>query len=435
MFLLSYGLSFAWTKRPALAGLALAIVLSALVMATRWHQDWGDSEGTYALTARSLLNGGDLYGDVVVAQPPVLFVVGAGVLAIGDSLEVLRAVMVALQLLALALLAAAVWRMTRSQWAVALTPPLGVLLPWTVHQQGSFQPEALALPCLAGALVLAARRRGSGWAGAFLAIAVGTKLPMAIPALFGVWAATDRRAAAAGFAATLMVLGAVSLAVFGDGVVNYTVLAQLEVGRHAVRPMAGVGVQAAWNLTPLALGCLAAAVAWRRGWRPCDPQQWRVAVALGAGTMLTLASITKVGTSLSVMPPVEALLLPVAMTGAAAWLKGATLRRALAAVGLVAFLLAQSVSLLADPRNGGVVFLRPFSPPAWGLALTRREVDAQVSALQRCPSTLPSSQDPAVTFRAHRRMPGGQPDLFLPVRARRLAGVAKRVADDWRRCP
>ena len=334
MFLLSYGLSFAWTKRPALAGFALAIVLSALVMATRWHQDWGDSEGTYALTARSLLNGGDLYGDVVVAQPPVLFVVGAGVLAIGDSLEVLRAVMVALQLLALALLAAAVWRMTRSQCAVALTPPLGVLLPWTVHQQGSFQPEALALPCLAGALVLAARRRGSGWAGAFLAIAVGTKLPMAIPALFGVWAATDRRAAVAGFAATLMVLGAVSLAVFGDGVVNYTVLAQLEVGRHAVRPMAGVGVQAAWNLTPLALGCLAAALAWRRGWRPCDPQQWRVAVALGAGTMLTLASITKVGTSLSVMPPVEALLLPVAMTGAAAWLKGATFRRALAAVGL-----------------------------------------------------------------------------------------------------
>lgn len=435
MFSLSYGLSFPWSKRPALAGLALAIVLSALVMATRWHQDWGDSEGTYALTARSLLNGGDLYGDVVVAQPPVLFVVGAGVLAIGDSLEVLRAVMVALQLLALALLAAAVWRMTRSQWAMALTPPLGVILPWTVHQQGSFQPEALALPCLAGALVLAARRCGSGWAGALLAIAVGIKLPMAIPALFGVWAAADRRAAAASFAATLVVLGAVSLAVFGDGVVNYTVLAQLDVGRHPARTMAGVGVQAAWNLTPLALGCLAAAVAWRRGWRPCDPQQWRVALALGTGTMLTLASITKVGTSLSVMPPVEALLLPVAMTGAAAWLKGATLRRALAALGLVAFLLAQSVSLLAAPRSGGVVFLRPLSPPAWGIALTRREVDAQVSALQRCSRTLPSSQDPAVTFRAHRRMPGGQPDLFLPVRAKRLAGVAKRVADDRWRCP
>jgi hypothetical protein len=413
----------------------LAVGLSALVMALRWHQDWGDSEGTYALTARSLLSGGDLYGEIVVAQPPVLFVVGAGVLAIGDSLELLRAVMVALQLVSLALLATAVWRMTRSRWAMALTPPLGVLLPWTVHQQGSFQPEALALPCLAGALVLAPRGRGSSWAGALLAIAVGIKLPMAIPALLGLWAAADRRGAVAGFAVTLAVLGTTSLAVFGSGVVDDTVLAQLEVGRHAPRLMAGVGLQAAWNLAPLALGILAAAVAWRGGWRTCDPRQGRVAVALGAGTALTLASVTKVGTSLSVMPPVEAMLLAPAITGAAVWLQGATLRRVAIAAALAALLLAQSVSLLADPRRGGAVFLRPLSPPAWGIALTRREVDARVSALERCPRALPSSQDPAITFRAHRQMPGGQPDLFLPVRARRLADVARRVADDRRRCP
>lgn len=430
---LSYQVSLAW--RALLVGLGLAVTLSALLMAVRWHQDWGDSEGTYALTARSLLNGGDLYGEVVVAQPPVLFVVGAGVLALGDSIELLRAVMVALQLVALALLATAVWRMTRSRWAMALTPPLGVLLPWTVHQQGSFQPEALALPFLAGALVLAPRRGGARWAGALLAIAVAVKLPMAIPALFGLWAAADRCAATASFAATLAVLGAVAFAVFGHGVVDDIVLAQLEVGRHAARPMAGVGLQAAWNLTPLAFGVLAAAVAWRRGWRTCDPQQGRVAVALGVGTALTLASMTKVGTSLSVMPPVEALLLPLAIAGAAVWLEGATRRRIAIAAALVAFLLAQSVSLLADPRRGGAVFLRPLSPPAWGVALTRREVDARVSALRRCPRAWASNQDPAVTFRAHRRMPGGQPDLFLPVRARRLADVARRVADDRRRCP
>jgi hypothetical protein len=432
---LSYQATLAWAERSFRAGLVLAAGLSALVMAARWHQDWGDSEGTYALTARSLLNGGDLYGDIVVAQPPVLFVFGAGVLAIGDSLELLRAVMVALQLVALALLATAVWRMTRSRWAMALTPVLGVLLPWTVHQQGSFQPEALALPCLAGALVLAPRKRGSSWAGALLAIAIGIKLPMAIPAVFGLWAAADRRAAVGGFTVTLAALGAASLAVFGTGVVDYTVLAQLEVGRHALRPMLGVGVQAAWNLTPLAFGLLAAAVAWQRGWRTCDPLQGRVAVALGAGTALTLASITKVGTSLSVMPPVEALLLPPAIAGIAVWLEGATLRRMAIAAMLAAFLLAQSVSLLADPRRGGVVFLRPLSPPAWGIALTRSEVDTRVVALQRCSMTLPSSQDPAITFRAHRQMPGGQPDLFLPVRARRLADVGRRVADDQRRCP
>lgn len=149
----------------------------------------------------------------------------------------------------------------------------------------------------------------------------------------------------------------------------------------------------------------------------------------------TLASTTKVGTSLSVMPPVEALLLPLAIAGAAVWLEGATPRRMAIAAALVAFLLAQSVSLLADPRRGGAVFLRPLSPPAWGIALTRSEVDARVSALRRCPQALPSSQDPAITFRAHRRMPGGQPDLFLPARAHRLAGVRRRVADDRRRCP
>jgi hypothetical protein len=435
MSLLSYRASSVLPARALHAGLALAVGLSALVMAARWHQDWGDSEGTYALTARSLRDGGDLYGDIVVAQPPVLFVAGAGILAIGDSLEVLRAAMVALQLVALALLAVAVWRMTRSRWAMALTPPLGVLLPWTVHQQGSFQPEALALPLLAGALVLAPRRRGSIWAGVLLAIAVAVKLPMAIPALLGLWAAADRSAATVGFAATLAVLGVASLAVFGGGVVDHTVLAQLEVGRHAPRPLAGVGVQAAWNLTPLALGVLAAAAAWRGGWRTGDPRQGRVAAALGAGTALTLASTTKVGTSLSVMPPVEALLLPLAVAGAVVWLEGATLRRMAIAVALVAFLVAQSVSLLAEPSRGGAVFLRPLSPPAWGVAFTRPEVDARVSALRGCPRTWPSSQDPAITFRAHRRMPGGQPDLFLPVRARRLAGVARRVAEDARRCP
>jgi hypothetical protein len=206
--------------------------------------------------------------------------------------------------------------------------------------------------------------------------------------------------------------------VFGPGVIDHTVLAQLEVGRHASRPMAGVAAQAAWNLTPLAFGVLAGAVAWRRGWRTCDPRQGRVAVALGAGTALTLASMTKVGTSLSVMPPVEALLLPLAIAGTAVWLEGATLRRRAIVAALAAFLLAQSVSLLADLRRGGVVFLRPLSPPAWGIAFTQREVDARVSALQRCPRALPSGQDPAITFRA-----------------RRLAGVGRRVADDRRRCP
>ncbi|HEY4098283.1 MAG TPA: hypothetical protein VGM33_22350 [Baekduia sp.] len=427
--------------RSAHAGLALALALAAALTAVRWHQDWNGSEGTYALTARSLLNGGDLYGHTVVAQPPALFVLGAGVLALGDSLDLLRVVMVVLQVVALALLALAVRRMTGSWWATAATAPIGVVLPWSVHEQGIFQPEALALPCLAGALVLAPGRRGAGWAGVLLALAVGAKLPMALPALAGVWAAADRRAAAGGFVATGAVLAIASLAAFGSGVADDAVVAQLDVGRHGLRYLAEMGVQGAWNLAPLVLGVAAAAVAWRRGWRPPDRAQWRVAVALAAGTALTLASTTKVGTSLTVMPPVEAMLLPVAVAGAVAWtddisvFRGAALRRRLVAVAAVAFLLAQSLSLVAQPRRGGAIFLRPLSAPAWNVRLTGPEVDAHVSALSNCPPSQPSGDGTVVTFRAGRRMPGDQPDVFLPEHAHRLAGVAREVAADRRRCP
>jgi hypothetical protein len=436
--------SLAASRRPvrsAHAGLALALALAAALTAVRWHQDWNGSEGTYALTARSLLNGGDLYGHTVVAQPPALFVLGAGVLTLGDSLDLLRVVMVAFQLVALALLALAVRRMTGSWWATAVTAPIGAVLPWSVHEQGIFQPEALALPCLAGALVLAPRRRGAGWAGALLALAVGAKLPMALPALAGVWAAVDRRAAAGGFVVTGAVLAIASLAAFGPGVADDAVLAQLDVGRHGLRYLAEMGVQGAWNLAPLVLGVAAAAVAWRRGWRPLDGAQWRVAVALATGTALTLASTTKVGTSLTVMPPVEAMLLPVAVAGAVAWTEatgvfgGTALRRRAVAAGLLAFLLAQSLSLVAQPRRGGAIFLRPFSAPAWNVRLTRSEVDARVSALSRCPASMPSGEGTVVTFRAGHRMPGDQPDVFLPQHSGRLAGVAREVAADGRRCP
>jgi hypothetical protein len=164
-------------------------------------------------------------------------------------------------------------------------------------------------------------------------------------------------------------------------------------------------------------------------------------VTLAAGTALTLASTTKVGTSLTVMPPVEAMLLPVAVVGAVAWTEatgvfgGTALRRRAVAVGLVAFVLAQSLSLVAQPRWGGAVFLRPFSAPAWNVRLTGAEIDARVSALSRCPAARPSGDGTVVTFRAGRRMPGDQPDVFLPEHAHRLAGVAREVAADRRRCP
>lgn len=398
------------------------------------------SEGTYALTSRALLEGGDLYGDLVVAHPPLMFVFGAGVLAIGDSLDLLRIVVVLLQLGSLGLLSLVVWRLTRSGWATAVVAPLGVLLPWAVHEQGLFTAEPLALPLLAGAAVLGARPRGSAWAGGLLAVAVGVKLPMLLPAIVGLWFVADRRRAAVAFGAVLAVVVGGSLTAFGTGVVEQAILAQTDVARHSPKYIAELTVQAGWNLVPVLLGVLALVMARRRGWRSADEAQWRVAVGLAFGVAITYASVLKDGTSLTVLPPIEALLLPLAVVGGWLWVSGAVSparrRAARVAAGLaLAFLLVQPLSLLADARHGGRLFLRPLSGPAWGIGLTRDEMASQVAQLNQCPAHLASNLTTTVTFRAQHRMPGDQPDTFLPSRAERLAHVHRAVVADMPRCP
>lgn len=425
--------------RPISVGVSVALAISVALLALRWRQDWNVSEGTYALTSRALLEGGDLYGDLVVAHPPLMFVFGAALLTLGDSLDLLRIVVVLLQLGALGLLSVVVWRLTRSGWATAVVAPLGVLLPWSVHEHGIFTAEPLTLPLLAGAAVLGARPRGSAWAGALLAVAVGVKLPMLLPALVGLWCVVDRRSAAVAFAAVLAVVVAGSLAAFGGGVVEHAVLAQTEVARHGPRYIAEITVQAGWNLAPVLLGVLSLVVARRRGWRSADEAQWRMAVGLAVGIAATYASVLKDGTSLTVLPPIEALLLPLAVVGGWLWVSGvvapARPRRVRVVAGLaLTFLLVQPVSLLADARHGGHLFLRPLSAPAWGVGLTREETTSQVARLAQCPARVASNLTTTVTFRARRRMPGDQPDTFLPSRARRLAHVAGAVVADVPRC-
>lgn len=421
-------------------GVAVALALSAALLKLRWHQDWNVSEGTYALTARALAEGGDLYGDLVVAHPPLMFVFGAGVLSLGDSLDLLRIVVVVLQLGALGMLSLVVWRLTRSGWATAFVAPLGVLLPWTVHEQGLFTAEPLALPLLAGAAVLGARPHGSAWAGALLAVAVGVKLPMLIPALVGLWFVADRRRATVAFGAVLVVVVGGSLAAFGTGVVEQAILAQTEVDRHSPKYIAEITVQAGWNLAPVLLGVLALVVAHRRGWRSADEAQWRMAVGMAVGIALTYASVLKDGTSLTVLPPIEALLLPLAVVGGWLWVSGVVAparRRAVrvAAALALAFLLIQPLSLLTDARHGGRLFLRPFSGAAWGINLARDETDSQVAQLTQCPAPVASNLTTTVTFRAQHRMPGDQPDTFLLSRARRLADAQRAVVADMPRCP
>lgn len=74
-----------------LAAVALALGTLVALHLLRGDSYWNPSERVYALTSRLLLQDGDsLYRHVVAAQPPTLFVFGAGALAIHDSIGWLR---------------------------------------------------------------------------------------------------------------------------------------------------------------------------------------------------------------------------------------------------------------------------------------------------------------------------------------------------------
>ncbi|MEA2468645.1 MAG: hypothetical protein QOJ57_2771, partial [Thermoleophilaceae bacterium] len=71
--------------------LAAAAGCAAGLELVRGHSDWAPSEGVYALSARLVTDGADLYGGLVASQPPWVYLFGALVLAVHDSLDFLRA--------------------------------------------------------------------------------------------------------------------------------------------------------------------------------------------------------------------------------------------------------------------------------------------------------------------------------------------------------
>jgi len=67
-----------------LAGLGLGAVALVAVHFLHLNTYWDYSEGVYLFTSRLLLHGADHYGNVVAAQPPPLFAIGAA--AVGFTL-------------------------------------------------------------------------------------------------------------------------------------------------------------------------------------------------------------------------------------------------------------------------------------------------------------------------------------------------------------
>jgi hypothetical protein len=175
-----------------LLGMAVLVVVHVVLRDTLWNTE----EGVYALTARLLLHGHRLYRQVAAAQPPVVYLVGAAILWIHDSLEWLRFVVALGQLTAGVIAAQLVWRITRSAIASVVTVAVMMLAPWAVQEHGMLTPELLSLPVLLAAISLCRDRRAVPATGLLCALLVFIKVPYLLPAVVIVClSAAPRRAA------------------------------------------------------------------------------------------------------------------------------------------------------------------------------------------------------------------------------------------------
>ena len=428
-------------------GVAIAAILAGAVALLAvhlllLHTYWDYSEGVYALTAHMMLHGGDLYGQIVGAQPPGVFLAGAALLAIHDSVEWLRFGVACLQLGAGLIAARIVYRVTASRFATTFTPAAMLLTPWAVHEHGALTPELVALPVMLGAALLSADRRRGVAAGALCGVLVLIKLPLAIPALVIVVMATDRRRAAVTAAGVLVAGLAITTAAGGANVWRDIVIAQLHSGARTLGQLSGFWAQTGWNVLGL-LVCAAAAVHWRAAAR--DRRLLQIAIALALANLLTFLSNFKLGTGLNITVPVEASLVPLATCGTVFAVRAAARRapRRETAAGTVArrgghgwpaavcalaivFTLAQSISLIASPGNA-IPFERAFSAPAWEITLTGAQFEQAVARARTCPPGVPYAGAPLVALAAGRGLPAGQPDEFLPGHSSTLAAVNARI--------
>lgn len=417
-------------RAPLAAGLALAVAAAVVLRVLRGDALWSAGEGIYGLTARRLLEGGDVYGDVAAAQPPLHFLVGAAFLAVEDSVAGLRAGVGLLQLVSAGLAGLIAWRLTGSRWAAAGAPAATLVLPWNVHEHAVFIPEHVGMPLLLAAALLAARERTALAAGALAAAAVAVKLPLALAVLgILVAAGAGRRRFAVGAVACGVVLAAVFVAAFGAGALwESLVVAQAGTGARAFDDLAGAYAQLAWNLLPL--------LVWVPFARSADRRLLATSFGLFAGVLATLLTLGKNGTGLYVAASVEVAAVPLAAAGVVALLRRGARRAAVAAgaAAAAALLLVQSISLLASPERPRA-FVRPGASIGYAVGLTDDQVDAMVAEARACPPGVPYSGQSYVALAARRPMPGDQPDTFIVETAETHRELLARVRADARRCP
>ncbi|HEX3874068.1 MAG TPA: hypothetical protein VHW26_07970 [Solirubrobacteraceae bacterium] len=413
-------------RAVSVCGAILGLVALVGVHLAERGSYWDYSEGVYALTAQLWLHGAELYGHVVAAQPPGVFVVGTGLLAVHDNLEWLRLGVGALQLGGGLIAASVVWRLTESRLAGLVAPAAMLLTPWAVREHGALLPELVALPLLLGGLRWSVEPRRAVAFGVVCGLLPVVKVPLLLPAVVLLGLSVDRRRSAVAALVTL-VAGILGSALLGGAAVwREVVYAQTQSGHRTISALAGFWAQGGWNLLGLLIPA-AFAVALRA--RARDPRLLRVGGFLGLAMLATFATNFKDGTSLNIVVPVEACLLPLALAGTAlAAQSGVRLanRRLLACLAGLVLTLVQTASLLGSPTHP-VPFLRPGSRPAWAVTETPARLRATVAAARACRPDLAYAGPPIVAMLAGRRMPDDQPDQFI-TRTPALAAVRSEIA-------
>lgn len=424
--------------RWALAYVVAAVAVLALLHLWRGGSYWLFSEGVYLATARALTDGARLYTEVAAAQPPPIFLLGAMLVELSESVLFVRGALAATTLAAGALVAAMVGRLTGRPLVAVAAGIASLLTPWTIREHATLTPDALAAaPLLAGALLAARPGRTSAFAGGTLAaLGASLKLSFVLPVAAVALAARRRLAYAAGALLLAAALAIPSFAVWGGEMWENVVGAQGGSGFQLDR-LPGLVGQTIWNLGPLlALGSLA----WLGRDRSRDPALLRTTVALLLGSLALSVGYVKDGTYLNQLAVVEPVAVVLAACGLVWFVEDRGLlrlrRRLATAVAVAACVLVavQSAALLALPESP-YPFGNPFLSRAPGWELSEPEVDSAVEAARQCPSGVPYSGSPFVAFVAGRPLPGGQPDRFIVRQSSLHADLLARVRGDRPLCP
>ena len=425
---------WAWALVFALA----AVAIVALEHVWRGESYWNFSEGVYLVTARAVLDGEDLYAGIAAAQPPPLFYLGAGLMAISESLLFVRGALGLSTVAVGALVAVIVGRIT-GRPAVGVAAGLAALLtPWTVREHATLTPDPLAAAPLLGAALLAARpgSRAAAIGGALAALAAALKLAFLLPLAAIAVAARRRGPFLAGALVAGAALAVASFAAWGPPVWDNLVSAQRETG-FQLGSLPGLFGQSVWNIGPLvALGALAVLA---RG-HARDPALFRSLVALLAGSLALGVTFLKGGTYLNTLAVVEPAAVALAAVGLTWFLEDRSLlggRRRLASVAVgaaCAVVVLQSAVLFARPE-GPFGFGNPFLSRDPGHELSEDQVRLAADRAGECPPGAPYSGSPFVAFVAGRTVPGGQPDRFIVGEAEVHADLRAQVGADGPLCP